>query len=91
VEQRLKERPSRDCPTWGFTPYTATTPRNYGRYREVLGEGSLIWLSPERLYQSQTKTEAEACNKHWTDQLTLVPDGGVQEGTRGAVGVFSPM
>jgi hypothetical protein len=24
VEQRLKERPSRDCPTWGFIPYTVT-------------------------------------------------------------------
>jgi hypothetical protein len=22
VEQRLKERPSRDCPTWGSIPYT---------------------------------------------------------------------
>jgi hypothetical protein len=22
VEQRLKERPPRDCPTWGFNQYT---------------------------------------------------------------------
>ena len=24
VKQRLKEWPSRDCPTWGFNPYTTT-------------------------------------------------------------------
>jgi hypothetical protein len=26
VEQRLKERPSSDCPTWGSIPYTVTKP-----------------------------------------------------------------
>jgi hypothetical protein len=29
VEQRLKEGPSRDCPTWEFIPYTDTKPRHY--------------------------------------------------------------
>jgi hypothetical protein len=29
VEQRLKERPSRDCPTWGFMPHADTRPRHY--------------------------------------------------------------
>jgi hypothetical protein len=29
VEQRLKERPSRDCPTWGSIPYTLIKPRCY--------------------------------------------------------------
>jgi hypothetical protein len=29
VEQRLKERPSRDCPTWGSIPYTDTKPIYY--------------------------------------------------------------
>ena len=24
VGQRLKEKPSRDCPTWGLIPYTVT-------------------------------------------------------------------
>jgi hypothetical protein len=28
VKQRLKERLSRDCPTWGSIPYTATKPRS---------------------------------------------------------------
>ena len=29
VEQRLKERPSRDCPTWGSIPHADTKPRHY--------------------------------------------------------------
>jgi hypothetical protein len=29
VKQGLKERPSRDCPNWGFIPYAATKPRYY--------------------------------------------------------------
>jgi hypothetical protein len=29
MEQRLKERPSRDCPTWGSIPYTVTKHRDY--------------------------------------------------------------
>jgi hypothetical protein len=29
VEQRLKERPSRDCLTWGSIPYTVTKLRHY--------------------------------------------------------------
>jgi hypothetical protein len=60
VEQRLKKRPSRDCPTWGFIPYIATKPGCYCGCQEVLADRSLIWLSPERLYQSLTNTEEEA-------------------------------
>jgi hypothetical protein len=33
VEQRLKEMPSRDCPTWGPIPYTD---------QEMLADKSLI-------------------------------------------------
>jgi hypothetical protein len=29
MEQRLKERPSRDCPTWGYIPSADTKPRHY--------------------------------------------------------------
>jgi hypothetical protein len=60
VEQRLKERPSRDCPTWGFIPYTVTKTRQYCGCQEVHAERSLIWLSPERLCQSLTNTEMDA-------------------------------
>ena len=51
---------SRDCPTWGSIPYTVTKPGHYGGCQEVLAYGSLIWLSPERLFQSLTNTEADA-------------------------------
>jgi hypothetical protein len=60
VEQRLKEKPSRDCPTWEFIPYTATKPRHYCGCREMLADRRLIWLSPERVCQSLTYTEADA-------------------------------
>jgi hypothetical protein len=42
VEQRPKERPSRDCPAWGSIPYTVTKPRHYGGCQEVLDVRSLI-------------------------------------------------
>jgi hypothetical protein len=60
VEQILKERPSRHCPTWGFILYTDTKPGRYCRCREELADRSLIWLSPERLYQSLTNSEEDA-------------------------------
>jgi hypothetical protein len=63
VEQRLKERPSRDCPSWGSILYTVTKPRHYCRYQEVHADSSLIELSPERLCQSSTNTEADACSQ----------------------------
>jgi hypothetical protein len=60
VEQRLKERPSRHCPTCGFIPYTVTKPRHYCGCQEVHADRSLIWLSPERPCQSLTNTEVDA-------------------------------
>ena len=42
VEQRLKERPSRDCPTWGSIPYTVTKPRHYCGCQQVVADRSLI-------------------------------------------------
>jgi hypothetical protein len=50
----------RDCPTWGSIPYTATKPRRFGGCREMLADGRLIWLTPERLCQTLRNTEAEA-------------------------------
>ena len=51
VEQRLKERPSKDCPTWGSVQHVDTKPRNCCRCKEVLANRSLIQLFPERFYQ----------------------------------------
>jgi hypothetical protein len=42
VEQRLKQRPSRDCPTWRFIPYIKNKPRHYCECQEVLADKSLI-------------------------------------------------
>ena len=53
----LKKRPPRDCPTWGFIPYTATNPRHYCGCQEVYAERSLIWLSSHRPFQSLTNIE----------------------------------
>jgi hypothetical protein len=63
VEQRLQERPSRDCSTWGFIPDTVTKPRHYCGYKEMLAERKLIWLSPERPCQSLPKTDPDAHNQ----------------------------
>jgi hypothetical protein len=41
VEQRLKERPSRDHSTWGSTPYTAPKRRHYWGCQEVYADRSL--------------------------------------------------
>jgi hypothetical protein len=38
VEQRLKEKPSRDCPTWGNIPYTVTKSRHYCGYQQLLAD-----------------------------------------------------
>jgi hypothetical protein len=41
-------------------PYTDTKPGHYCGCREVLADGSLIWLSPEKLCQSLTNTDRDA-------------------------------
>jgi hypothetical protein len=60
VQQKWKERPSRDCPTWGSIPYTVTKCRYNCRCLEVHADRSLIYLSPERLCQSLTYTNTDA-------------------------------
>ena len=42
LEERLKERPSRICPSCGSIPYIDTKPRHYCRCLEVLADRSLI-------------------------------------------------
>ena len=37
-----EEWPSRDCPTWGFIPWTTTKPRYYGRCQQEPADRSLI-------------------------------------------------
>jgi hypothetical protein len=81
VGQRLKEKPLRDCPTWGSIPYIATKPGCYCGCWEVLADRSLAEPDKYRGGSSQP-----------TIGLRLgIPDGGVGEGTEGAEGVYSPM
>jgi hypothetical protein len=42
VEQRLKERPPRDCPIWGSIPYTDTKLRHYCGWQQVHADRNLI-------------------------------------------------
>ena len=58
--QILKIRLSRDCPTCWSISCTANKPRSYCWCQEVLADRSLTWLSPERLCQSMTNTEADS-------------------------------
>jgi hypothetical protein len=60
MEQRLKKKPSRDCPTWGSIPYADTKPRHYCGFQEVLADRILIYLCPEKLFQSLANTEVDA-------------------------------
>jgi hypothetical protein len=42
VEQRLRERPFRDCSTWGSIPYTVTKHRHYCGCQEMLADRCLL-------------------------------------------------
>ena len=49
IEQRLKERPFKDCPSWIFMLYTIAKQLDaIEDPREVLE--SLTWLAPKRLW-----------------------------------------
>ena len=65
VEQRLKERPSRDCLTWGSTPSADNKPRHYCWCQEVLDDRSLLYLSPKSLCQSLKKADAHNKPMDW--------------------------
>jgi hypothetical protein len=67
VEWRLKERQSRDYPTWESILYPATNPRHYCGYQEALVDGNLIWLSPEWLCKSLKNLKVDAHNQQLLD------------------------
>ena len=90
VEQRLNERPSRDCPTWVSIPYTVTKPRYYCGSQEGLADRSLIWLSPEGLCQSLTYTEEDPHSQP-LDRAQVQDGGVVGDRAKGAEGVCSPV
>jgi hypothetical protein len=59
VEQRLKKRPSRDCPTWQSISYIDTKPRHYCGCKEVLADRILLLLFPEKLFHNLKNTEED--------------------------------
>jgi hypothetical protein len=63
VEQRLMDRPFRDCPTWGSILYAVIKSRHYCRCQQDLADKSLIQLSPERLCQCLTNTEVDVLSQ----------------------------
>jgi hypothetical protein len=79
VEQRLKERPSRDCPTWGSIPHADTKPRHYCGCQEVLADRNLIQLSPERLCQILTRC---GCSQPTIGLSTGTPIDDLREGLK---------
>jgi len=59
MEQKLKEKPSRDYPTWESIPKTDTKPRPNCGCQNIHADWSLICLSPERICQSVTNTKVD--------------------------------
>jgi hypothetical protein len=88
VEQKWKEGPSRDCPTWGYIPYTITKPRHFCGCQQVLTDRSLLKLSPERFHQWQIQRWILTAY-HWAEHR--VPNEEDRERTQGAEVVSSPI
>jgi hypothetical protein len=51
VEQRVKDRPSRDCPTWGSIPYTVS------KFRHLLMPRSACWQESDIAVSWETPPE----------------------------------
>jgi hypothetical protein len=87
MEQRLKERQSRDCPTWGCIPYTVTKSRHYCGFQQVLAGRSSIYLRGSASAW-QTQRWMFSAN-YWTEHR--IHNEGARESTQGAEGVCSPI
>jgi hypothetical protein len=57
IKQRLKEGPSRDCPTWGSILSTYTKPQHCCYCQEALADRNLLWLFRGRFCQHLTNTD----------------------------------
>jgi hypothetical protein len=84
LKQRLKERSSRDCLTWGSIPYTDTV----GDAKKCLLTGALyscLLRGSARAWQIQMHI---LTSNHWTEQED--PNGGVREWTEELKGFTTP-
>jgi hypothetical protein len=84
MEQRLKERQSRNCPNLDSIPCTGTTLQHYSWCHVVLADRSLAWWYSERLYQHLTETDADIHSQsmNWAHE-PLWKSQGRTEGAEG--------
>jgi hypothetical protein len=89
VEQRLKERPSRDCPTWDASHVQSPNPDTIVDANKCLLTGA--WYSCLlRGFASAWHIQRWMLSaNHWTEHK--VPNGGARERTEGAEGPCSPI
>ena len=89
VEQRLKKRPPRDCPTWVFIPYTVANPDTIVNAKKCMLKGAWYGCplrSPVRVLQIQRQMLTA---NHWTEHE--VRNRGVRERTEGVEGLCNPI
>ena len=86
MEQRLKEGPSRDCPTWASED---TKPGHCCCYQEVLADRNLVWLFLGRFGQQLTNADVDAYSQpsDWAGN----PCGGAGRRTGGVEGQCIPI
>jgi len=89
VEQGLKKRSYRDCPTWGYIPYAATNPSLYADDKNCLLTGARHGFLLSGSARSLLKQMRMVAVNHWTEQRN--PIGEVREKTEGAEGVCNPI
>ena len=84
MEQRLKEGPSRDCPTWGSILSADTKPRHCCCCQKTLAERNLVWLLLMRVCQELSNVDVDAWSQpsEWAQE----PRGGAAGRTGGAEG-----
>jgi hypothetical protein len=84
MEQRLKGRPSRDCPTWGSSHIQSPNLDPIMDAKKCLLTGAL--RDSVRALQIQRQMLSD---NHWTEHR--VPDRAIGQGTEGTEGVCSPL
>ena len=91
MEQRLKERPSRDCPTSGSNPHTVTKPRHYLGCWEVLADRSLIWCILKCSSRaSQIQRQMPRCSQPTFELRTGSPGDELEKGMKELRGPTAP-
>ena len=88
VDQRLKESPYRDCPTWGSISFIVTKPDT------IVDAGKYLLMAGAFFREAQPERDKyrRGCSQPTIGLSTdRVPYGGVREGTEGVEGVCSPM